>query len=504
MPTTRRRPSPFETLVLATLMLAALATAFGCKGKTVAAIADRPWLETLFERGRVAFNQTVRAEIAVHPKRSILTEAELQKIRDSETLYPRLYGILVNVFYQKDEPTFSALLQRGDRTSRARLSAMYLDLARFAGHMFVEAFFATDASTELVRRTNPAYKGLDAVDLVVRSAGLSAKLDPPPPREYFKVPLSPEFEKQGALDAARFREAFAITRGAGAKIAILDSGIDDSHTVFQHTKWGENFSFVGREGQPWSDDAVMADWGWHGTLITSVAACYAPEAQLTVYKVLDGDTQNDPAYLLLLESCIAAGIYRAVHDGNDVISISASGATLDAPYLKEACRYAHEQNRIMISGALYTKWFKQGARLNFPAQYPGVVAVTAAEKKSDGTYGYWDICAAQKENTIAAPNDIFGAFPTYVGEKDTYIPSISAAIPVVSSLYALMVSAHPRTGKEAPGAYADEMIDLVNRNASPERVGFKGFSPECGWGLIDAGKTLKALIGSDPSRPADK
>ena len=452
------------------------------------------WLDGLYDQGRNVFYQTVRSEIAAHPQRTSLTEGELQKIREAEVRYPRLYGILVNVFYQKDEPAFTRLLDQADKKSRRRFSDMYLDLARFSGHMFVEAFFATDASTDLVRKINPNYQGLDAVDLVVRSVGYRAKLDPAPPREFFKNPVSPEFERQGALDGARFRQAHAVTRGKGAKIAILDSGIDESHSIFKSTKWGKNFSLVGREGRPWADDAPLVDWGWHGTLITSVAACYAPEAQLTVYKVLDGDTQNDPAYLLLLEGFIAAGIYRAVHDGNDIISISASGATLDSAYLREACQYAYDQNRVLISGALYSKWFKQGATRNFPSQYKTVVAVTAAQKNPDGTYGYWDVCAAQKENTVAAPNDIFGAFPTYVGEKDTYIPSISAAIPVVASLFALTVSVHPRQGNEPPGQYARSLMDLVNKNADPERVGFKGFSPECGYGLVDAEKTVRAAL----------
>ena len=130
--------------------------------------------------------------------------------------------------------------------------------------------------------------------------------------------------------------------------------------------------------------------------------------------------------------------------------------------------YAYDQNRVLISGALYSKWFKQGTTRNFPSQYKTVVAVTAAKKNPDGTYGYWDVCAAQEENTVAAPNDIFGAFPTYVGEKDAYIPSISAAIPVVASLFALTVSAHPRQGDEPPGRYAQSLMDLVNKNANPE------------------------------------
>ncbi|MEN6311640.1 MAG: S8/S53 family peptidase, partial [Acidobacteriota bacterium] len=272
-------------------------------------------------------------------------------------------------------------------------------------------------------------------------------------------------------------------------------------TVFKNTKWGRNFSFVGRDVQPWSDASPMADWGYHGTLISSIAACFAPEAQLTVYKVLDGDTQNDPAYQLLIQCAFAAAIYRAVHDGNDVISISASGSSLDPDYLREACQYAYDQNRVLVSGALYNRWFKMGNTRNFPGQYPIVVAVTAAQKKPDGTYGYWDVCAPQEgRNIVAGPNDIFGGFPTYVGEKDTYIPSISAAIPVVSSLFALAVSVHPRRGDEAPGAYARQMMDLVIGNASPERVGFKGFSAECGHGLIDAEKTVRAALELNAKR----
>jgi subtilisin family serine protease len=452
------------------------------------------WLDGLHEQGRQVFYRTIREEISVHPKRSLLSDNEIAKIKETETRYPRLYEILINVFYQKDEPVFSELIRKDDRVSRRRFDQAYLELARFSGHMFVEAFFATDPLNDRLRQTYEAYKNLDVVDLVIRSVGYNARLDPAPPREYFKNAPSLEFERQGALDGARFREAHKITRGKGAKIAILDSGIDESHSVFRNTKWGKHFSLVGRIGKPWVADAPLVDWGWHGTLISSVAACYAPEAQLTMYKMLDGDTQNDPVYQLLLECILAANIYRAVHDGNDIISISASGANLDLDYLREACQFAYDRNRVLVSGALYSKWFKQGNTRNFPSQYETVVSVTAARKNPDGTYGYWDVCAAQDSNTVAAPNDIFGAFPTYVGQEDAYIPSISAAIPVVSSLFALLVSVDPRRGDESPGAYARSLMDLVNRNASPDRAGFQGFSPECGHGLIDAEKTVRAAL----------
>jgi hypothetical protein len=452
-------------------------------------IRDESWLDPVFEEGRILFYRTTQEEIRDHPERSWLSDEEITKITEAETRYPRLYELLVNIFYQKDEPTFSMMIQKRDKASRSRFRDMFLDLTRFSAHMFVECFFATDRSTELIRGLIPHYKELDAVDLVLRSVGYQAKLDIPIiPAEI--DPLSPEFDKQGGLDGARFRKAFEITKGKGAKIAVLDTGIDQSHPVFGHTSWGRHFSLVGREGRPWEAKAPVVDWGSHGTLISSVVACYAPEAQITMYKFGDGDTQNDPPFQLLAQCILAASIYRAVHDDQDIISISASGSSLDLDYLREACRYAHEKNKIVISGNLYSRWYKQGNVSNFPSQYESVVSVTAAERRKDGTYGYWDVCAPYNETAVAAPNDVFGAFPTYIGEKDTYIPSISAAIPVVAALCALAISECPPSGKEGPGEYADMIVKLVLDSADPRAVGYGGFSPECGYGLIDAEKTV--------------
>jgi hypothetical protein len=133
-----------------------------------------------------------------------------------------------------------------------------------------------------------------------------------------------------------------------------------------------------------------------------------------------------------------------------------------------------------------------GNVLNFPSQYETVVSVTAAEARENGSYGYWDVCAPDESSFVAAPNDIFAGMPTYMDEEDTYIPSISAAIPVVAALFALTISEYPRLGTEGPGEYVKAVMDLVRENANPEAVGFEGFSPECGYGLIDAEKTVKS------------
>ncbi|MBU1397793.1 MAG: S8/S53 family peptidase [Proteobacteria bacterium] len=324
-------------------------------------VDNKIWLDELFEKGRGIFYQTIQEKISVHPERSCLTEAEITKIMELETHYDRSYGLLVNIFFQKDEPTYRMLLTEGRRKSKVRFTGMYLELVRFSANNFVECFFLIDWTTAYARETYDEYKDLDAVDLVVRSIGYHAKLDIPE-REMFVNKLSPEFDKQD---------------------------------------------------------------------------------------------------------------------------------TLDADYLRDAVKYAYENNRIVISGNLYSKWFKEGNILNFPGRYETVISVTAAERKKNGTYGYWDVCAPDETTSLAVPNEIFGAFPVYMEENDAYIPSISAAVPVVASLFALTISIYPPEGTEGPGEYADTLMKLILDNAEPEAVGLKGFSPECGYGLINARGTQK-------------
>lgn len=476
-----------KTHTIFSILSCILLAATSCQDKA----SGISWLDTLHEEGRSIFYRTIEDEIHNHPRKSELTDMEITKIAEAETRYNRLYELLINVFYQKDEPIFTELIAKGDKKSRSRFRAMYAELAQFSAHMFVECFFATNRSTQIIREMMPAYKDLDAVDLVIRSIGYHAKLDIPVlPAE--RKPLSPEFDNQGALDGAKFREAHTITKGKGAKIAIFDTGIDMNHPIFENTEWGKHFSLIGRTGKPWAADAPVVDWGIHGTAISSIAARYAPEARLTMYKFGDGETQNDPPYQFLMQCIVAASIYKAVHDGNDIISISASGSSLDIDYLREACQYAYDNNTIIVSGNLYSRWYKMGNVLNFPSQYETVVSVTAVEPRNNGSYGYWDVCAPDERTFVAAPNDIFAGMPTYMDEEDTYIPSISAAIPVVSALFALTISEYPRLGTEGRGEYADAVMNLVKKNANPRAVGFDGFSPECGYGLIDAEKTVES------------
>jgi len=448
------------------------------------------WLKSLFEEGRKAFYRTIADEITRHPQRSQLTPLEIEKIKTVEKKYPRLYGILINLYYQKEEPIFNALMQHESKRSKTLFQKRYIDLARYSGQNFAESFFQPGPHAEYIRGLLPRFKGKDRFDLIMLSIGYFAKMDIPEV-EKFVNPLSPEFEKQWGLDAGRFRTAHEITRGKGVKMAIIDSGIDRSHSIYKNTKFGKHFSLVGRDGPPWATDAPVVDWGWHGTVVSSIVARYAPEAQITIYKGMDADTMNDAPYPLLLAHFMAACIYKAVHDGNDVMNISA-GLGNDFQYVREACQYAYQNNVIIVTASPYYLGKYLGNNNNFPGNYETTISVTGIEQQKEGKYGPWPIAAPEVTTTIGAPCAPFVAYPTYMEEKDDYAPGISCATPIVASAAALAISKYPRLGTEGSGEYFEIIKKLLIDNANPEACGFQGFSPECGYGLIDAQKTILA------------
>jgi len=479
------------------LALVAVAAGFVLSGLFAScspAAKDKPFLETAFEEGRGVFFRTIAEAVESHPDRGRLTAGELAKARDLRTAYPRLYGIMMNYYFAKDEPVFRALIKEGGPESMRRFRAMYLDLAADTGRMFVRCLFSPSVYGAYFQKILPRFKGKDAIDVVVMSTGYLAKLDIPLPPPAAPRALDPEFEKQWGLDAATFRAAHGMTRGRGVRVAVLDSGIDTTHPVFGRTSFGSHFNFVGRDGFPWAlEGPPMVDYGWHGTLVSTIVARYAPEAQITLYRFQDSDTMNDSPYPLIATNNMGAALYKAVHDGNDVVNLSA-GSNVSGEFLEEACRYAYENNVVFVVAGPYYHGRFMGENNDYPAHYPVNLAVTGIAKLGENRYGYWDIAAPDATTAVGSPCDPFVGFPYYSGEKDRYAAGISCATPIVTSLVALVEAAYPRLGTEAPGEYVEAVRKLVTGNANARILGYEGYSPDCGYGLIDAEKTVKAAL----------
>jgi len=442
------------------------------------------WMNHVFAEGTGLFFQTVTTALDRHPDRGQLSDTEIAKIRTLDKQFPRTYGLLINMYYQKEEPIFRTLLEHGTEESRNLFRKQFLELAEFSARNFVRSLFLPGLHPDFIRNVQPRFKGKDRVDLILLSMGYFARLDEPE-AESFANALSPEFDKQWGLDAANFRKAHRLSKGKGAKIAIIDSGIDTAHSIFKTTPFGEHFALVGRDGPPWRSGTPAVDWGWHGTIVSSIVARYSPEARITLYKGMDADTMNDAPYPLILAHFMAACIYKAVHDGNDIINISA-GLGRDFPYVKDACQYAYDNNVLIVTASPYYLGKYLGNNYSFPGSYDSTISVTGIERNEDGGYGYWPVAAPEVTTTVGAPCAPFVAYPTYMEEQDDYAPGISCATPIVASAVALAVSEFPRTGMEKPGGYFEVIKKLLTDTSRPEACGFQGFTPECGYGLIDA------------------
>lgn len=123
--------------------------------------------------------------------------------------------------------------------------------------------------------------------------------------------------------------------GEGIRVAVIDSGIDKSHPGFngvvKKQKWY-------RSGTPLSKDD-------HGTHVAGTIHFMAPKAELYDYRVFGekGEVDGDTA--------IAQSIRQAVEDGCHIINMSLRVSYPIVPSVRDAVKYAHANNVIMVCAA---------------------------------------------------------------------------------------------------------------------------------------------------------
>ncbi len=133
------------------------------------------------------------------------------------------------------------------------------------------------------------------------------------------------YAAQWAPTAMRLREAHLFSKGAGIKVAVLDTGIDPTHPAFAG-KLLPGYDFVDGDSDPTEvlctptpcSTAGIA-FG-HGTHVAGLIALVAPSAKIIPYRVLDPNGEGN-AWVL------AEALDRAITDGADVINMSLGTAT---------------------------------------------------------------------------------------------------------------------------------------------------------------------------------
>lgn len=288
-------------------------------------------------------------------------------------------------------------------------------------------------------------------------------------------PLRP---KQWNLDLIKSDAAHGVTRGDGAVVAVVDTGVDASHEDLQG-RLLPGYDFVDKDGTPQDGDD-------HGTHVTGIAAAnggngvgvdsVAPGAKILPVRVLGNDGSGT-------DENVAKGIDYAIAQKADVINLSLGGLPLDAVGVgtdfKAAIQRAVDAGIVVVVAAGNDSL----PICEQPEVRGKVLCVGAVDRRGNRSF-----FSSGDDSTIMAPG---GSATPVAGEdilstvrasKYAEIAGTSQAAPHVAGAAALLVS----RGVRGPAA-----VDRIL--ATARDAGMPGRDPVYGYGILDANAAVAGL-----------
>ncbi|MDR0248979.1 MAG: S8 family serine peptidase [Oscillospiraceae bacterium] len=276
------------------------------------------------------------------------------------------------------------------------------------------------------------------------------------------------------LDSER---AWELTRGEGALVAVIDTGVDIRHTAFAGRVSELSYNSQSDElGVDYVDDDL-----YHGTAVAGIIAArdddygvygVSPQAELLVIKA------NEPGTGWFDMASLLRAVNYAAECGADIINLS-----LGRPYEAGGEDLEHEViARAVAAGVTIVCAAGNDSEtpVGYPAAYPEVIAVTATMQGGvfDGYYSNYG-----SDVDVAAPGtDIYTAA---IGGGFLYAGGTSMAAPCVSGVAALVCSLSP--------GLTPEEIRAVLRGTARE-AGALGRDDYYGSGIVSA---YAAVLGED-------
>jgi subtilisin family serine protease len=339
-------------------------------------------------------------------------------------------------------------------------------IARRYGLQIVESWPVGLVARRLVRYQIPDGRSPDAVLSAMRGDGQILETQP----NYLYRRQGDRNETgvaqlQYALAKLHVPAAHELTRGRGATVALLDSGVDGSHQDLREAVAA--IFAVSRDAERPPTDA-------HGTEMAGIIAAHgmtqgvAPDARLLDVRVFDyrAGTETVATTLSMLR-----GLDWAAGKGARIINMSLEGPA--DRLMHEAVEALARQDVIMIAAAGNGG---TGAPPAYPAAYADVIAVTATDQQ-DRIY--------EKSNRgvyvdVAAPGvDILSPGLAHVYGMTS---GTSAAAAHVSGVIALMLALNPSLkAREIMQSLAKGALDL----------GQVGVDTDYGAGLVNAMTVLR-------------
>jgi subtilisin len=138
--------------------------------------------------------------------------------------------------------------------------------------------------------------------------------------------------------------AFGDATGKGARVCILDSGVEPDHPLVGKVDSAVVLT-AGEDGGPVIDDDTEGDVCGHGTACAGIVRSLAPECEIHSVRVLGAGYTGSGKILL-------AGLRHAIEQGFDVVNMSLSTTKKDhAAALHELADTAYFQRTVLVASA---------------------------------------------------------------------------------------------------------------------------------------------------------
>jgi subtilisin family serine protease len=271
------------------------------------------------------------------------------------------------------------------------------------------------------------------------------------------------------------------TAGAGVRVALLDTGIDESHPDLADAI-DDARDFTRSKNGP-------ADRNGHGTHVAGIVAArrnnrgvvgVAPQSRLLVAKVLGDDGVGS-------STAVAAGVDWACDSGAHLISMSLGSPQPDTG-LHAAIKRAVAKGVFVITAAGNAG---RSDSVNYPARWRETVAVAAVDR--NGRLSRFSSRGPQVD--VAAPGQ--DVLSTYAGGGYAKLSGTSMAAPFVAGIVALLIALHrDACDSRTPLRSLADLHEHLRRTARD--AGPVGHDPGYGWGLINPEKLLSTTALKGP------
>ena len=218
--------------------------------------------------------------------------------------------------------------------------------------------------------------------------------------------------------------AWGDSTGRGARVCILDSGVEAGHPLVGGLEEAVTIS-VGENDEVLVEEDTEGDVSGHGTACASIVRALAPDCAISSVRVLGANFTGSGGVLL-------AGLRHAVEQGYDVINMSLS--TTKKPFaavLHELADSAYFRRTVLVASA------HNMPVESYPWRFSSVISVGSHEDESPFTVFY----------NPNPPVEFFGrgvnVDVAWLGGRTIRVSGNSFATPHLSGICALILAKHP-------------------------------------------------------------